>query len=321
MSSSPSPSLPKERAILSDCFNDIEIIRELGRGGMGVVYLVKNHGIGGLQALKILKPDLAEVEKHRTNFSEEAKILGKFNTKWECVVTAMGTGEYNGLPFILTEYLRFGSIKDYVDTKGKLSMSAGLKLAQGITFSLIELNQIDLLHRDIKPSNVMLRERGWVALNDFGLAISRDKLLPTKIITGTPAYMSPEQWLCQDLDIRSDIYSLGASLYYMLAGDTPHGGDRLAILTAHQNQSVPDIREINPDINNSIAEFLLKCMAHLPENRFQSPNEVMSEIKRIWRIEESLSYERGRDEIQEYTTSFNPFAGNSNFDNTTRSMQ
>ncbi len=277
---------------------NLRVLAKIGQGGMGAVYVVKNLDLDKLQAVKVMLPKPAKDEKRVREFKAERRNQASFG--WDGVVTIIDGGKENGLEYMVMDYIPHGSIYDYVKTEGKLSMNVGLKLTLGTAFSLKMLHKEGLVHRDIKPSNIMLRERGWVALTDFGLAVSMLNLPSTQLITGTPAYMSPEQWLGKPIDNRTDIYSLGASLYYMLTRDTPFGGKFNEIMTAHTDKVVPDIQEQNPEITDQVSDLIKRCMAHESEDRFKDPKEVTKAIYNIWENDSNLSYEKGKEEVIRY---------------------
>ena len=265
-------------------------LAHLADGGMGSVWLAcspKNE----LVVVKTLKKNLPPgVEKsHGTEFilrfEREAKITMQLTHP--NVVRCLDSGQsQDGIPFMVLEYVDSGDLKDLVERRGGLPEGLALAILYQAADGLAEANRIHLVHRDIKPPNIFVNQAGQAKIADFGIARStesnRTMLTMEGAIVGSPLYMSPEQIVTDpNLDIRSDIYALGAVLYYCLAGTAPFDGRLQEILHKHCTASVPDIRKLRPVISDATAQIISTCMQKERGKRFKDPVELRSAVANV----------------------------------------
>ena len=203
------------------------ILETLGQGGLGVVYKARQDSIGRTVALKVMFPNLVSNKEYVQRFMREAKVSAELDHP--NIVRGIDFGEAEGYYFFAMEYVNGGSLKEIIKEKGIFDEQEAVLVILKIADALKYAENRNLIHRDIKPENIMLTKDGIPKLCDLGLAKTLEStdmsLTRTGIIMGTPHYISPEQAVGQkDLDIRSDIYSLGITLYHMITGDVPYQG-------------------------------------------------------------------------------------------------
>ena len=265
-------------------------LAHLADGGMGSVWLScspKNE----LVVVKTMKRNLpAGVDKsHGTEFmrrfEREAKITMQLTH--QNVVRCLDSGESEDhTPYMVLEYVDSGDLKDLVERRGGLPEGLALAILYQSADGLAEAHRIHLIHRDIKPPNIFVNQAGQAKLADFGIARStesnRTMLTMEGAIVGSPLYMSPEQIVTDpNLDIRSDIYALGAVLYYCLAGTAPFDGKLQEVLHKHCTASIPDIRKLRPVICEQTAQIISTCMQKERGKRFKDPEELRSAIANV----------------------------------------
>jgi len=256
-----------------------EVIEKIGQGGMGMVLKARQVSMDRIVALKILPPRLAANKSFIRRFEREAKAAARIN--YQGVVTAYDTGVEKELRWIAMEYVEGISLREKLQAQGRLDENEALDITLQAARALVHINRAGLVHRDIKPDNILLTLGGRVKIADLGLA--RGDILADITITqtgsavGTPHYISPEQARgVPDIDIRADIYSLGATLYHMLIGAVPFEGSTPAVvLTKHINEPLPDPAALRPELKPQIIKILRKMMAKDRENRFQAPDELI----------------------------------------------
>lgn len=222
------------------------IQREIGRGGMAVVFLADDRKHDRKVALKVLDPDLVgKVAADR--FHREIQVVARLQHPH--ILPLFDSGEADGLFFYVMPYVEGESLRDRLDRKGVLDVEDALRITRELAAGLSHAHRQGLIHRDIKPENVLLSD-GHAVLADFGIARALErpdddgKLTRTGLIVGTPTYMSPEQWRGAEPDTRSDLYGLGCLLFEMLVGEPPFKGPTPAtLLAAHGTDPIPSIRE------------------------------------------------------------------------------
>ena len=258
------------------------IVAKLGQGGMGVVYKAKHLKLDRVVALKVLPPwfaarDPAAVER----FSREARAAAALDHP--NVVTIHNVGEEGGQHFIEMELVDGESLEQRLKREGKLKVEVATKIVREAARGLAAAHARKIVHRDIKPANIMLSKQGRVKVMDFGLAkdVAADGgLTASGEVHGTPYYMSPEQCEAKDLDGRSDLYSLGATYYHLLAGEVPYKGDSaLAIMYQHLNSPPPDVREQRDDVPDEVHAVIAKAMAIDVNSRYQTADEMIEDLK------------------------------------------
>lgn len=263
-----------------------QVVHHIATGGMGAVYRATDVETGRDVALKILSPEMASRTGVIERFRREAASAAKLNH--ENIVKLYEWGEVNGLYFLALEFVDGLDLQEYVARKGKLRAEVARTMILQAAQALAHVHEQGLVHRDIKPSNflVMRRDRRpLVKLIDLGLAREIDteqfRITRANHTLGTIDYMAPEQARDSGLaDIRSDIYSLGCTLYHMLAGNPPFNEGGLAErLYQHAEVEPPDIRTINPDVTPGLARVLGKMLAKKPVQRYQNPQELIQDLQ------------------------------------------
>lgn len=259
-----------------------QIIEELGRGGMGRVYKALDKEISEKVAIKILKPEISAEKGTIERFRNELRLARKIRHKNVCQMFDI-TKERN-VYFISMEYVSGEDLKTTLHRVGRLSPGKTLLIAKQICKGLAEAHNLGVIHRDLKPHNIMIDRAGDVRIMDFGIARSLKSkgLTESGVMIGTPDYMSPEQALGEEVDRRSDIYSLGVILFELVTGDIPFKGDTaFSVVLKHKSEPPPDPREWNEQLSDDIAELILKCLEKDKKRRFQSVDELLQEIINI----------------------------------------
>jgi serine/threonine protein kinase len=259
-----------------------QIIEELGRGGMGTVYKVLDREINEKIALKILKPEISFDEKTIERFRNELKLARKISHQNVCRMYDIVKEE--GMYFITMEYISGEDLKSTIIRLGQVSVGKTMRIVKQICKGLAEAHRLGVIHRDLKPQNIIIDREGEVRIMDFGIALSRRTAGITEagVMIGTPEYMSPEQAAGKELDNRSDIYSLGVTMFELLTGTAPFKADTaLGVAMMHRTELPPDPRSINPQVPKDFSALILKCLEKDRNKRFSSCEEIISEISKI----------------------------------------
>lgn len=254
--------------------------KELGRGGMGVVYKAHELSLNRKVALKILSERLCNDAEFIERFKREAKVVAALSHP--NIVSIMSFGEEGGLYYFAMEYVQGTDLGIILKERRQLPLNEALGITAQIADALNEAADKGVVHRDLKPSNIMIDSVGRIKVTDYGIAYFQDAeshLTRTGLYMGTPEYSSPEQASGQKLDIRSDIYSLGAILYKMLSGEVPVSGESpLAVVAKIMTEPVRPIAKVNPSLPKLICQLVDKMMTRDKEKRFQTPAEVINAI-------------------------------------------
>ncbi len=271
-----------------------EIKEKLGQGGMGAVYLGRQINMDRKVAIKTLNPSLATNSRNVKKFLKEAKSVAQLNHN--NIVKGIDVGQNKGRYFFIMEYVDGPTVQKLLDSKGIVEEAKALEIALQIADAIRYINQSSFVHRDIKPDNIILTSKGVPKLADLGLVltgedtgnnttIQKPSANTTGINTtfvGTPHYISPEQAQEQEVDFRSDIYSLGATLFHMVTGRTPFEGDRsIIVMTKHITEELTAPRDINTVISKGMNNLILKMMEKEPVDRQQSTEELIEDIKTV----------------------------------------
>jgi tetratricopeptide (TPR) repeat protein len=253
-----------------------QIVGELGRGGMGIVYKVKDTVLDRLVAFKVLPQALTENPQAIANFMREAQAAAKLNHP--NIVTVYDTGEQQGRYYIAMEYVEGTTLKEILRRRGAISPSGILHVLVQICEALAYAHEKKVVHRDIKPANAMWTRDKKAKLMDFGLAkVVEEARNHTTVVAGTPYYMSPEQTLGKNIDHRTDIYSLGVAIFEMATGTVPFKEGNIPY--HHVHTAPPKILDIRSDLPKALSSIVERCLEKDPANRFQSAGEILAEVR------------------------------------------
>ncbi len=272
-----------------------EIVKELGKGNMGVVYQAHDPNIDRMVALKVLRPDRVADQAFVARFMKEAKAIGRLSHPG--IVTVYDVGKDQDTVYIAMEYVT-GRPLDEVARSGGLTTDQAVEVVCQVAAALDYAHGKGIVHRDVKPSNIIVGDGNTTKLTDFGIAHMEDPATGTMTqageILGTPAYMSPEQVKGQSVDGRSDLFSLGVILYELVVGQRPFGGNNLAAIfhsIAQQEPKAPV--EIDPFVSKRLSETILKAIAKDPDQRFQSGREMARALQAACRVPAESSPKAG----------------------------
>jgi serine/threonine-protein kinase len=283
-----------------------EIVREIGKGSMGVVYQAHDPQIDRLVALKILRSDRLTSEDFVHRFLKEAKAIGRLSHP--NIVTVYDVGEDQGTVYIAMEFLDGAPLNKVVEEK-KMNEREVADLGIQVAETLDYAHKKGIVHRDIKPSNIIVQTNGQIKITDFGIAHVEDPAASVQTqageILGTPAYMSPEQVVSRPVDGRSDLFSLGIILYELSAGRRPFGGDSLASIfnaITHENPSPPS--KVNPALTANVSQVIMKCLRKVPDERFESGMSLAEALRGVLREKESIAVKAPGSERRSSKTAF-----------------
>lgn len=258
-----------------------EILKEIGKGSMGMVYLARDPHIDRLVALKVLRPDRVSSEEFMKRFLREAKAIGKLSHP--NIVAVYDVGEDHGTAYIAEEYLEGVSLEEAIEERGLTTrdiVAIGVSIAETLEYA----HSKGIVHRDVKPSNIIVFPDKHIKLTDFSIAHIEDPEATVQTqageILGTPAYMSPEQVLGQAVDGRSDIFSLGVVLYELATGERPFKGSSLtAVFRAITTVNPVEIGNIKPPVDRRLERIIMKSLAKDPEERYSNGLEMAEALR------------------------------------------
>jgi serine/threonine protein kinase len=256
--------------------SNYKIIGKLGKGGMATVYKAHELSLNRVVALKVLSPQLSEDKDYIKRFQREAQAAAQLNHP--NIVQVYAIGEEKGLYYFAMEYIKGKSLAHIKKEKGVLAPEKAVTIIKQVAEALAEAHGAGLVHRDIKPSNIMIDSLGRAKVTDFGIAYvshAQTKLTREGSIIGTPEYLSPEQCEGKTVDQRSDIYSLGVTLYEVLTGKTPYEADTpVSMLMKIVKGDFPPISEVSPNVPASLRDIVEKMMQTDPNKRYANMEEV-----------------------------------------------
>ena len=253
-----------------------QITGELGRGGMGIVYKAQDTALDRIVAYKVLPDMLAENPLALKNFMREAKAAAKLNHPG--IVTVFDTGEQDGRYYIAMEYVDGTTLKEILRRRGVISPPGILHVLVQVCEALAYAHENRVVHRDIKSANTMWTRDKKAKIMDFGLAkVVEEVRNHTTVVSGTPYYMSPEQTLGRNIDHRTDIYSLGVTIFEMATGTVPFKEGNIPY--HHVHTAPPDIRDIRPEVPDSLAGIVNRCLQKAPGDRYESAREILAEVR------------------------------------------
>ncbi|MGH7143482.1 MAG: serine/threonine-protein kinase [Planctomycetota bacterium] len=287
------PAQPTKAVVLGQW----EVISKLGEGAMGQVYKAVSSQTGRSAAIKVLPKVRAKDNELKERFLREADTTIRMSHP--NIVSGFDQGEVDGNYFYSMELLNGGSAQQYLQEHGRYTETQTLQVAMQVLKALDYASGQSLIHRDIKPDNIMLMTDGTVKLTDLGLARQTDseetRLTMVGTTVGTPNYLSPEQARgMRDLDVRTDIYSLGISMFHMASGRLPYESQQVAkLLRAHVSEPLPDIRSISADLSAQFGKLLGFMCEKNRDNRYPSAAQVIRDVERVLRGEPPLGPDFG----------------------------
>lgn len=255
-----------------------EILEKIGTGGMSDVYKAKDHKLNRFVAVKVLKQE----------FSENANFVSKFRIEAQAaaglmhpnIVNVYDVGEEGGIYYIVMELVEGITLKNYIEKKARLSVKEAVSIAIQVSMGIEAAHNNHIIHRDIKPQNIIISKEGKVKVTDFGIAKAATSNTITSNVMGSVHYTSPEQARGGYSDEKSDIYSLGITLFEMLTGRVPFNGETtVAIAIKHIQEEMPSPREYVSEIPVCVEQIVFKCCQKSPDRRYQSMAELIDDLK------------------------------------------
>jgi serine/threonine-protein kinase len=262
-----------------------ELLEKLGQGSMGMVYKARQVSMNRLVAIKVLHPRLAANPKYLERFTQEAHIAARLNHN--NVVQAIDVGSIGNLNYFIMEYVQGTTIKAHLEAAKIYEEQEALEIVRQIAQALDHANRRQLVHRDIKPANIILTTEGVAKLADLGLARemadSHRNELEKGLVLGTPYYIAPEQIQGDDdIDVRADIYALGATLYHMVTGQPPFPGTNIdKVMRAHLKDELTPPDHINTKLSSGIGEVVEVMMAKDRAQRYQNPGTLLMDLESL----------------------------------------
>jgi serine/threonine-protein kinase len=256
-----------------------EIIDKVGSGGMADVYKARDQRLNRFVAIKVLKPEYSSDKSFVNKFRGEAQSAAGLSHP--NIVNVYDVGDDSGLHFIVMELVEGITLKRFIERKGKLEIKEAVGIGIQISQGMEAAHDNHIIHRDIKPQNIIISRDGKVKVTDFGIAKATNSNTITSNAMGSVHYLSPEQARGGYSDEKSDIYSLGVTLYEMLSGKVPFAGDNtVSVALLHiQGEAMP-LRELDPEIPISIDKIVQKCMQKRPERRYHTASELITDLKK-----------------------------------------
>ncbi len=255
-----------------------EIGEKIGTGGMSDVYKARDHKLNRMVAVKVLKQE----------FSENANFVSKFRIEAQAaaglthpnIVNVYDVGEENGIYYFVMELVEGITLKKYIEKKARLSVKEAISIAIQVSMGIEAAHNNHIIHRDIKPQNIIISKEGKVKVTDFGIAKAATSNTITSNVMGSVHYTSPEQARGGYSDEKSDIYSLGITMFEMLTGRVPFNGETtVAIAIKHIQEEMPSPREYVSEIPISVEQIIFKCCQKSPDRRYQSMAELIADLK------------------------------------------
>lgn len=284
------PTIESQPDLIGKQIGDYKIIREIGHGGMAIVYEAYQQSLDRNVAIKIIPRALVEEPEYLERFKREATAAARLNHP--NIVSIHGFGQFSNTYYYVMDKAKGKTLDNLIEEKKRellksaqhFNIDDALKIITQTASALSYAHKQGVIHRDIKPGNLMIdEESGRALITDFGLARSAkwEKITPRATLFGTPAYMSPEQSSGKELDKRTDIYSLGAVLYEMLTGRMPYpGSNALEVIDKVKTEPIVPPRSINPNITHGIESIILKTMSKDIRLRYQDMDELIYDIRR-----------------------------------------
>jgi serine/threonine protein kinase len=281
-STSPLAPAPPAELTIGSRLGQYRLLRELGAGGMGIVFEAADEWLNRHVAIKVLRTDLPAKQASQERFLREARSMASI--EHENVCTIYQVGEVNGRPFIAMQLLAGETLETRLERQNRLPVAEAARIGREVAAGLAAAHAKGLVHRDVKPANIWLEEgTGHVKLLDFGLAMARDNphLTHSGYVIGTPAYMSPEQARGEPLDGRSDLFSLGIVLYLATTGERPFDGATAMAVMRNLEQHYPSrVNVKRVDVPAVFSNLIMEMLAKERKDRPQSAAEVAARLAR-----------------------------------------
>lgn len=279
--SKPAPAPTAKPSSMEQQIGDFKVIKKLGQGGMGEVFLAHQVSLDRQVALKVMAKQYSSQETFVKRFIREAQTMAKLDHPH--IVRGYAVGEHEGCLFLAMELIKGKSMQDWMERLGKLSIPDALHITIRVADALQHAHDISLIHRDIKPDNILITDKGVVKVSDLGLAKDTDEdnsMTQSGTGLGTPYYMPPEQARnAKYVDARSDIYALGGTLYHFLTGKLPYSGDSaVQLIMAKEKGTFTRARSVNNEIPERLDLMIDKMLAKDPKHRYQTCAELMKDL-------------------------------------------
>jgi len=266
--------------LIGQTMGEFRILRLLGAGGMGRVYLAEQAALEREVAIKVLPQQLMQEQSTVDRFEREAKLAAKLTHPNIAQVYTIGSQQ--GVHFVAIEHISGGDVNAIMKAKKRIPVDEAAEIIRQSLQGLASAHSSGIVHRDIKPQNLMLSGDGIVKITDFGLAraVAADSSLTASgTVLGTPLYMSPEQGQSKPVDHRTDIYALGGTFFHMICGEPPFTGDApLAVMLKHLTEPLPSPKDLVPDVPDEVCAIISKMMEKQQVDRYQTCTEVLSDL-------------------------------------------
>ncbi len=273
-----------------------EIQEKIGTGGMAVVYRGRDLKLERNVTVKVLKEEFTQEEDFKSRFTTEARSAAKLSHP--NIVNVYDVGEDNGIYYIVMEYIHGDTLKQVIKENAPLDEVVALSIAIQMVAALANAHKNGVVHRDIKPENILISVDGTIKITDFGIARAADvsTITMTTNAVGSVYYFSPEQARGGYVDEKSDIYSIGITMFEMLTGHVPFdGSNSVAIALKHLNSEMPDIRQYNPNVSDAVISIINKAAAKKKDDRYDSSEDLLSDLKLA--LAEKTSLQKNNDKV------------------------
>ena len=260
-----------------------EVLKRVGSGGMADVYMAKDHKLNRNVAVKVLKSEYVEDEKFLKKFETEAQAVAR--SSHPNIVNIYDVGMEDGINYIVMELAEGITLKEYIRKKGYLSPKETVEISTQIASAISHAHKNHIIHRDIKPQNILVSDTGIIKVTDFGIAkaTSSNTVTSTATAMGSVHYISPEQAKGRFCDEKSDIYSLGITMYEMVTGHVPFDHENgVTIALMHLQNEITPPSQIRDGIPDSLEKIILKCTMKKPEERYQTADDLIADLRLVF---------------------------------------
>ena len=260
-----------------------EVLKRVGSGGMADVYMAKDHKLNRNGAVKVLKSEYVEDEKFLKKFETEAQAVARLSHP--NIVNIYDVGMEDGINYIVMELAEGITLKEYIRKKGYLSPKETVEISTQIASAISHAHKNHIIHRDIKPQNILVSDTGIIKVTDFGIAkaTSSNTVTSTATAMGSVHYISPEQAKGRFCDEKSDIYSLGITMYEMVTGHVPFDHENgVTIALMHLQNEITPPSQIRDGIPDSLEKIILKCTMKKPEERYQTADDLIADLRLVF---------------------------------------